>query len=125
MVASPAAGPVILVVEDDRTLREFYITALKLAGYTVVACEDGLDALRWVEQHTPALILLDLMLIRVSGRDVQKELRSRAETRHIPIVVITGDDTRDLNPAELACIIRKPVSARALTDTVARCLASG
>ena len=112
----------VLVVEDDRDVREFYATALRLAGYSVVAVEDGLDALRWIDQHTPAIIVLDLNLIRVSGRDVQRELRAHAHTRHIPIVVVTGGDTSDLNAAELACVLHKPVTAVALVEAVMNCL---
>lgn len=121
-MAPPAAVPTILVVEDDRGLREFYATALRSAGYRVAAAEDGLGALRWIEQGTPAAIVLDLSLVRLSGRDLQRELRSRPETSHIPIVVVTGGDTGDLNAAEFACILHKPITGAALVEAVARCL---
>jgi DNA-binding response OmpR family regulator len=118
-----ASVQIILVVEDDLLLRVFYRTVLKNAGYQVVAVEDGLDALAWVEQQTPGAIVLDLSLVRVSGRDVQRELRARAETRQIPIIVVTGaDDIGDLNEAELACVLHKPVTGEALVDAVSRCL---
>jgi len=114
--------PTLLVVEDDQALREFYKATLRYAGYAVVAVEDGLDALRWLEQHIPALIVLDLALVRLSGRDLQRELRAHAETRDIPIVVVTGDDTSDLNESELACVLHKPVTGGALAEVVERCL---
>jgi len=118
-VAPPAT---VLIVEDDQALRDFYRTTLRYAGYSIVAVEDGLDALRWLDQNTPALIVLDLTLVRVSGRDLQRELRAHAETRDIPIVVVTGDDTSDLNKSELACVLHKPVTGPALVETVQRCL---
>jgi DNA-binding response OmpR family regulator len=111
-----------LVVEDDPSLREFYVTALRLARFRVIAAADGLEALRWIDQDTPALIVLDLMLICVSGRDVQRELQAHAGTRRIPIVVVTGGDTSDLNLDELACVLHKPVTAEALVAAVERCL---
>ena len=114
--------PTVLVVEDDQPLREFYRVTLRYAGYAVVAVEDGLDALGWLEQHTPDIIVLDLTLVRVSGRDLQRELRAHAETRDIPIVVVTGDDTSDLNRSELACVLHKPVTGAALVEVVGRCL---
>ena len=117
--------PTLLVVEDDQALREFYKVTLRYAGYTVVAVEDGLDALVWLEQHLPALIVLDLALVRLSGRDLQRELRAHAETRDIPIVVVTGDDTSDLNKSELACVLHKPVTAPTLVEVVERCLKKG
>ena len=124
-VASPGSAPVVLVVEDDASLREFYKAILRHAGYSVVAVDDGRDALDWIEQHTPAVIVLDLSLLHVSGRDVQQELRSHADTRDIPIVVVTGDDTGDLNNNELACVLHKPVTAEALVEAVNQCLKFG
>lgn len=124
-MASRAAAPLVLVVEDDSSLRDFYKAILRHAGYSVVAVEDGRDALDWIEQHTPAIIVLDLTLLHVSGRDVQHEVRSHADTRDIPIVVVTGDDTSDLNKNELACVLHKPVSAEALVETVNQCLKFG
>ena len=112
----------VLVVEDDPSLRDFYKATLRYAGYSVVALEDGLDALRWLEQQSPSLIVLDLALVRVSGRDLHHELRSRRDTREIPIVVVTGEDTSDLNEAELACVLHKPVTGAALLEAVERCL---
>ena len=112
----------MLIVEDDGPLRDFYKTTLMHADYRVVAVEDGLDALTWIEQHTPDIIVLDLALLRVSGRDVQRELRAHAETRDIPIVVVTGDETSDLNTRELACVLHKPVTGEALVEVVDRCL---
>ena len=112
----------MLVVEDDQPLREFYRVTLRYAGYAVVAVEDGLDALGWIEQHAPDLIVLDLTLFRVSGRDLQRELQAHAKTRDIPIVVVSGDDTSDLNRTELACLLNKPVTGAALVEAVERCL---
>ena len=123
MVVSPVALPTVLVVEDDPPLREFYKATLRYAGFAVVAVEDGLDALRWLEQQSPALIVLDLALMRVSGRDLQRELRAHRETRDIPVVVVTGDpDTSDLDETELACVLHKPISGGALVDAVERCV---
>ena len=122
-MASPSEHATILVVEDDRPLREFYRTTLRFAGYTVVAVEDGMDALRWLEAERPAAILLDLSLIRLSGRDLLSELRARDATRHIPVVVVTGERrTSNLTDSDIVCVLRKPVTGGALSDAVERCL---
>jgi CheY-like chemotaxis protein len=121
-VASPSPAPTVLVVEDDSSLREFYRTVLGNAGHRVVAVQDGRDALDWIEQNTPDVIVLDLSLLYVSGRDVQQELRAHVGTRDIPIVVVTGNDTSDLNKNELACLLHKPVTGEALVEAVRRCL---
>lgn len=95
--------------------------ALTIGGYHVIACEDGIEALRFIEGDEPAAIVLDLGLPRLSGRDVQRELASHAETRHIPIIVVTGD-TRALNEEDFACVLRKPVSPEGLLSAVEACL---
>ena len=112
----------MLVVEDDSALRELYRSALRTAGFAVVAVDDGLSALRQVESATPTAVILDLNLPRISGRDVKDELQSHDDTHDIPIIVISGADTTDLDPADLACILRKPVNVEDLVDTVRRCV---
>ena len=112
----------ILVVEDDPTLRTLYTTALSAAGYAVAAVEDGMDALRRVEREPPDAVILDLALPRMGGRDVQQELKAHESTRDIPIVVVTGTDTRSLDSAGFACVLRKPVDTDALIAAVVRCI---
>ena len=86
----PAPGKrTVLLVEDDHALREMYRATLASAGFSVVAVEDGIDALRYMDGHTPNLVVLDLGLPRLGGEDVRRELASRPDTRDIPIVVVT------------------------------------
>lgn len=91
-------------------------------GYTVVAVEDGLSALRYMEHQLPAAIVLDLGLPRMSGRDVYRELKSRPETQNIPIVVVTGTDASDLNASDFAALLTKPVQAEELLRAVERAI---
>lgn len=112
----------VLVVEDDPLLRELYRSTLRGAGYAVVAVEDGVDALRRVERNPPDAVLLDLGLPRLNGRDVNRELKSGPDTRHIPIVVVSGMDTSDLDPKDFACVLNKPIDAVALVDAIENCL---
>lgn len=114
----------VLVVEDDPGLRELFRTTLSIAGYAVAAVEDGLDALRLIDQGTvPSAVVLDMGLPRLGGSDVRGELHAHVETRGIPIVVVTGTDTR-INEREFACVLRKPIDPEALVDAVAKCLQS-
>jgi two-component system, OmpR family, response regulator MprA len=112
----------VLVVEDDRAVRELYRNALVGAGYAVVPVEDGIDALRAIERGVPHAVVLDLGLPRLGGRDLQRELLSHAETSQVPIVVVTGSDVSDLNPSEFACVLRKPINVEELVLAVDRCL---
>ena len=83
--------PVVLLVEDDWTLRELYRLALSLSDFTVHACEDGMQALHYLDQENPDLVVLDLNLPRVPGQMVYDELRARTQTGIVPpIIVVTG-----------------------------------
>ena len=112
---------IVLVVEDDANLRQLYRSALTLAGYIVISVEDGVDALRYVEAESPGLVVLDLGLPRLNGRDVQRELAAHIETQNIPIIVVSGDPG-DINPADFACVLRKPIDPQDLLEAVQRCL---
>jgi DNA-binding response OmpR family regulator len=114
----------ILIVEDDEDLRHLFRTALALAGYDVIEAGDGMEALRWIDQSPPDLVILDLLLPRISGLVVQQEIAAQAVTRQIPIVVITGS-TMAADNLDVACFLRKPVSPEQLVETVHSCLASG
>ena len=114
----------ILVVEDDADLRRMFRTILAMSGYDVEEAGDGIDALHLIDNQLPDLIVLDLVLRVLDGVSVQQELASRAITRQIPIVIVTGSG---INTAALdvACVLHKPVMPEELVRTVKHCLAIG
>ena len=109
-------------MEDDPGLRTLYRTVLMEAGFMVVAVEDGIDALRHVELSAPSAVVLDLDLPRLGGRDVQAELAAHSVTANIPIIVVTGGDTADLDRTAYACVLQKPISPEDLVEAVHSCL---
>jgi DNA-binding response OmpR family regulator len=111
----------ILVVEDDPELQRLYHAALALAGFEVIPAGDGIEALYQLDAELPDLVVLDLGLPRLSGRDVQQDISANERTRHIPILVVTGDPGDLVESANL-CILRKPVDPTVLSDAVDRCL---
>jgi DNA-binding response OmpR family regulator len=113
----------ILVVEDDPPARELYRSILRQAGYSVIAVEDGLAALHYIEERRPAAVVLDLVLPRLSGRDVYQELQMRPDTRDIPIVIVSGHDMSDLNESDFACVLHKPLDIDSLLNAVKECVA--
>ena len=115
---------IILVVEDDADLRALYRTALRLAGYFVQEAGDGFAALRALDADPPDLVVLDLGLPGMSGYVVRQELAAQADTRHIPIVVVTGTPGPH-EGLDVDCLLRKPVSPDELVAAVWDCLASG
>jgi CheY-like chemotaxis protein len=114
----------ILIVDDDADLRRLFRMSLTIAGYLVQEVGDGVEALQVIENDPPDLVVLDLVLRALDGISVQQELASRALTRHIPIVIVTGSSL-DPTGDNVACVLRKPVMPDDLVRTVAECLATG
>jgi CheY-like chemotaxis protein len=115
----------VLVVEDDRQAREMYRTALANYGFAVTAVEDGLDALYFLETERPDAVVLDLMLPRVGGYDVYRELRANPATARIPVVIVTGTEARDLGANEFRFFLKKPVRPDSLAECVAAAIRGG
>ena len=109
----------ILVVEDDRTIRQMYRSALMLAGYDVDAVDDGLPALRRLEEDRPDLVVLDLHLPRVDGLSVLGELRATSGICNIPVVVVTGTSLQPTIPAATA-VLEKPCDPDRLLAVISR-----
>ena len=122
VMPQPSWERYILVVEDDHALRDLYRATLRHAGYAVVGVEDGTDALKLVTTCTPPrAVVLDLALPRLDGRALSKELRANPTTQDIPVVVVSGSDTSDLDPAQFPCVLKKPIDTDALVDAVQKC----
>jgi DNA-binding response OmpR family regulator len=68
---------------------------------------------------------LDLVLPRLSGRDVCREMKARADTRDIPIIVVSGHDVNDLKESDFACVLRKPLDPDTLVVAVKKCMSGG
>lgn len=114
----------VLVVEDDVDLRRMFRSALSFAGYDVREASDGTHALRMIDEQSPDLVVLDLLLPLLGDLAVQQEIASHAHTRDIPIVIVTGS-TMSLEGVDVPCILRKPVSPEELVRVVRNCLTSG
>jgi len=85
-----AEGKVILLVDDDLTLLEMYEDRLKAEGFEIVRATNGEEALKKVRENRPQLIILDIMMPKVNGFDVLKNLRADPEFKNIPIIVLTA-----------------------------------
>jgi two-component system, OmpR family, phosphate regulon response regulator PhoB len=108
----------ILVVEDEKDLQEVLSYNLRQAGHTAIVVGGGRDALVAVSEHRPDLVLLDLMLPDVSGIEICRRLKSNAETKDVPIVMVTakGDEVDRVVGFELGAddYVVKPYSLREL-----------
>ena len=87
-LAIPSAP--ILVVDDDAKIVRLVRTYLERDGFSVVTAADGPGALDAIETHQPALVVLDLMLPELDGRDVIRAVRRDAEAARTPILVLSA-----------------------------------
>ena len=102
-------------------LRDLYRVSMSLSDFEVHACEDGLDALHYLDQTRPDVIVLDLDLPRISGTALYDEMLARPRAQRVPIVVVSGmENIPDLADA---VVLRKPVPAEQLIRVIESTLA--
>lgn len=80
----------ILLVDDDPNLRDMLRQMLEIGGFDVVEAEDGLDALEKLEEMTPDIMVLDVMMPNLDGVSLCKQLRSDTEFMSLPIIMLSG-----------------------------------
>ncbi|WGW02872.1 phosphate regulon transcriptional regulator PhoB [Tropicibacter oceani] len=85
-----ADQPLVLLVEDEPAQREVLRYNLEAEGFRVVAAEDGAEGLLLVAEESPDVIVLDWMLPEVSGIEVCRQLKTRPETRSVPIIMLSA-----------------------------------
>ena len=85
----------ILLVEDDKSLREIYGVRLLAEGYDIVSAGDGEEALAMAIKERPALIVSDVMMPKISGFDMLDILRSTTETKDIKVIMMTALSSED------------------------------
>ncbi len=83
----PGTQPTVLVVEDEDSFVEALVVGLKREGFLVHAARDGVTALEMFDLVRPDLVLLDVMLPRMSGLDVCREIRAKSR---VPIIMVTA-----------------------------------
>src|SRR5204863_3032627 len=111
----------VLVVEDEDALATLLRYNLDKEGYEPTVAGDGEEALIAVDERMPDVVILDWMLPKISGVEVCRRLRSRRETRNIPIIMLTarGEETDRVRGLETGAddYIVKPFS---MTELMAR-----
>jgi two-component system phosphate regulon response regulator PhoB len=115
--------PLILIVEDEQALVTLLRYNFEAAGYEVATALDGDEALMAIAERRPDLIVLDWMLPSISGLEVCRQIRRKAETRDVPVIMLTArgeeadrvrgldsgaDDyvTKPFSPTELVARVR-------------------
>jgi two-component system, chemotaxis family, chemotaxis protein CheY len=114
MESQPGVGqPLVMVVDDDRDVREALREALEHGGYAVVEADNGRDALDCLSsQPAPAVILVDLLMPVMNGWDFVKRVQSNPALSGIPIMIVTASGRHWGYPAE--SVVRKPLKVSQL-----------
>lgn len=99
--------PVILVVDDERQIRNAISRPLRKLGYEVRTAADGIEAIENIAEHgAPSLMVLDLAMPRMDGRQVLARVRQNHP--HLPVLICTASDARDLQDQHRVDVLEKP-----------------
>ena len=80
----------ILIADDESNQLELMAFNLNMSGFSFIKASNGDEALQLIEEHSPDLVILDWMMPNMSGIEVCRILRSRAETKQIPIIILSA-----------------------------------
>jgi two-component system response regulator MprA len=109
----------ILITDDDPAVRDLLATVVRRTGLQVTCATDGFEALQRIGSETVDLVLLDLMMPRMNGYDVVRELSTMRDRP--AVVVLTANmraDDRDLDGNVVQCIMRKPFDLEMLVSVI-------
>jgi len=107
----------VLVVDDEPNMRFLLGMILESDGYEVVEAKHGAAALERVKEERPDLVVTDLMMPVMNGRELIERLRSDDETAAMPILVVSSRPTADV-PGGADAVLSKPFDLDPLLETV-------
>lgn len=112
----------VLVVDDDRDIRETLQELLEQEGYEVETAKNGVEALKFARRERPAVILLDLFMPIMDGLEFRRVQVEDAELADIPVVVVSAAAGMEARISELgvAGYLEKPLRIEQLFETVMR-----
>ncbi len=115
-------NPTVLIVDDDKGVQETLEAILEFEGYDVLLAGDGLEALQRLDEMTPQLILLDIMMPRMDGFAFAEALEARGLRPAVPIIVLTADGRAKQKAAQARAesYLPKPFEVSNLLDEVER-----
>ncbi len=128
----------LLVVDDEREIRDLLKKFLLAEGYEVIVASNGEEAVELAKRENPQIILLDIEMPGIDGIETCKRLKEEEKTRLIPVIMVTAFGNRDieaylegaadvvnkpLEMVELAFRVKSMLRVRYLTDELERALA--
>ena len=118
--------PVVLVAEDDRSVRRYLEIILQRAGFEVVTAADGLEAMKAVLSKTVDAVVTDAHMPHIGGRELCRFLRRHPQLSRLPVVLLSGSEplaeTSDGDPGRADVYLSKPVRPEELAACLSRLL---
>ncbi|MCB0155755.1 MAG: response regulator [Anaerolineae bacterium] len=116
--------PTALIIEDDPKLAKIFSEALKMSDFAIEIFHQGDLALKWLATATPDIIILDIHLPYLSGRDILAGIRTKPHLAQSRIIVVTADlfEAEDLQ-GQVDQVLMKPISFQRLHRVVEQLLA--
>jgi two-component system, cell cycle response regulator DivK len=118
----------VLIVEDNALVIEMYRSALKSLNVQLYEARNGDDALRLAATHSPALVIMDILLPGASGYDVLKKIKALPNASHAPVLAVTNSatasDRAKIKDAGFEALIPKPINIQNFVAEVRRHLAA-
>lgn len=112
---------VALLVDDEAAFRRLFTRMLARAGWEAVEAADGVEALDYARSRSFAVVITDIDMPRMDGLELCRRLRESPETRHVPIVVMTGGERGpEAVSAGADFVLEKPVSLDVLVEVLGR-----
>ncbi|WP_369777834.1 MULTISPECIES: response regulator [unclassified Streptomyces] len=124
----PGASGRVLVVDDNKVIRQLIKVNLELEGFEVVTANDGAECLDVVHRVCPDVITLDVVMPRLDGFGTAAQLRADPRTRHVPVAIVSASTQHEVEagieagvdaflakpfePAELVRVVRRLVERK-------------
>jgi len=110
----------ILIIEDNDDNRDILKQQLKYLGYEVVEAADGLEGLNQVAKEQPDLVIVDIMMPGIDGKEVTRRLRADSKTKDLPVLAATvlfhSEDIHSCLAAGCNDVLTKPFTLQQLKD---------
>ncbi|MCB8980121.1 MAG: response regulator [Ardenticatenaceae bacterium] len=117
----PSSEPTALIIEDDPDLVHIFARALELSGYQTQTTVDGEGAVALLAEMVPDIVVLDLHLPGISGKEILQSLRADGRFQKTRIILATADyQTADDLRDDADLVLLKPISFKQLRDLSAR-----
>ncbi len=127
-IAAPQSlRPRVLITDDSLSSRRSLSRMVEDLGYTPMTAVDGVEALEMIEQRAPDVLLLDLEMPRMNGLELTAHLRSREDTRDLPVIMVTSRSTakhrREAERVGVSHYMTKPYQEHELADLLSDAVA--